>query len=51
MASLVQNAMYLGGSMVVFGLLFLPILFLLAVSALYIVMEVIQHFKERRGFS
>lgn len=50
MASLFQTAVYLGGSMVFFCLLVLPILFLLAVSVMYIVMEAIQHFRERCGF-
>nr|WP_326185455.1 hypothetical protein [uncultured Oscillibacter sp.] len=49
MAALIQNAMYLGGSMVVFGLLVLPVLFLSAISALYIAVEAIQSFRERRG--
>lgn len=49
MANLLQCAVYLGGGMVFFGLLVLPVLFLLAVSALYIVMETIQYCRERRG--
>lgn len=49
MASLFQNAVYLGGGMVFFGLLVLPVLFLLAISVLYLAMEAIQSFRERRG--
>lgn len=49
MTSLFQSALYLGGSMVFFGLLVLPILFLLAISVIYMVMEAVQHFRERRG--
>lgn len=49
MASLLQNAVYLGVGMVFFGLLVLPVLFLLAISALYIALEAIQYFRERRG--
>lgn len=50
MTSLFQSALYLGGGMVFFGLLVLPVLFLLVISAIYIVMEAVQHFRERRGF-
>lgn len=51
MASLLQSAVYLVGSMAVFGLLVLPVLCLLAISVLYIVLEAIQFFRERRGLS
>ncbi len=49
MASLLQSALYLGGSMAFFGLLVLPILFLLAISLLYLAAEAVWHFRERRG--
>lgn len=48
MASLLQSALYLGGGMVFFGLLVLPILFLLAVSLLYLAAEAVRYFRERR---
>lgn len=48
MVSLLQSAMYLGGSLMFFGLLVLPVLFLLAISLLYTAVEAIQHFRERR---
>lgn len=51
MAKLIQSAMYLGGSVVFFCLLVLPVLFLLTISVLYIAVETIQYFRERRGFS
>ena len=49
MTSLLQSAVYLGGGMVVLGLLVLPVLFLLTVSALYLMLEAVQYFSGRRG--
>lgn len=49
MAELFQGLVYLGGFFTVFVLLLLPVLFLLAVSLLYIIAEAVYKFQERRG--
>lgn len=49
MTSLLQSAVYLGGGVVFFGLLVLPVLFLLTVSALYFLLEAVRYFSGRRG--
>lgn len=48
MFSIVQSAVYLGGSLMFCGFLLLPVLFLLAISVIYFVFDAIQHYRERR---
>ena len=47
MFSLVWNLMLLGGSVAFYGLLLLPAVFLLVVSAIYIVFDTIHDFRKR----
>ncbi|WP_295579163.1 hypothetical protein [uncultured Oscillibacter sp.] len=49
MMGLFQSALYLGGGLIFLILLLLPALFLLSISVLYMVMEVIWRFRRRRG--
>lgn len=42
-----QSAVYLGGSLVFFGLLLLPTVFLLVICVLYVVSDLIQRLRER----
>lgn len=49
MLGLLGNAIYLGGGLMLFGLLLLPVLFLLSVCVVYFVFDAIQKFRERRG--
>ncbi|MDD3346900.1 hypothetical protein [Oscillibacter sp.] len=44
-----QNILYMSGSLLFFGLLLLPILFLLSISVAYIVMETIWRFRRGHG--
>ncbi len=49
MAELFQSALYLGGGLIFYGWLLLPVAVLLVVSILYIVMEAIHDFRKRHG--
>ncbi|WP_455580806.1 hypothetical protein [Dysosmobacter sp.] len=50
MLELLQAAFYMGGSFVFIGLLFLPAVLLVVVSAVYIISEAIHNFRARRRF-
>ena len=45
MAALFQSAMYLSGGVISLILLFLPAVFLLTISAIYIIFEAVQIFR------
>ena len=48
MFAFLQNALYLGGGVATLVLLFLPTVFLLAVSAAYVVFELVQLLRRER---
>ncbi len=49
MSELLRAALYLGGNLVIFWLLFLPALALLVISVLFIAGDTIHHFRRRQG--
>ena len=50
MAGLLQGTVLLSGSLIFYILLLLPIVFLLGISIVYIIVDGIRSFRNRRGF-
>lgn len=49
MTELFRNAMYASGSFVFVGLLFVPLLFQLTISIVYVLADALFRFRERHG--
>ncbi len=50
MAGLLQGTVLLSGSLIFYILLLLPVVFLLGISIVYIVVDGIRNFRNRRGY-